>query len=521
MEKFMKSQDAFVLLESLIELRHKVHEEGNALYSRWAPQIKREQFKNSARNLAYYLALRTRDIREIQEDLMPLGLSSLGRLESRTLDTIDAVIASLSMITGLEVPAIHYPSRESFMLGRQQLARNADDFFGEPPKNRNTRIMVTMQADTCDDYKFVKTLMEKGMNVARINCAHDNEAIWTGIINNVRRAEKELHIGCKVMMDIAGPKARISWLYTSLANPKVTSGDWILLSRGETVQANPTYPIVIGCSLPEMLAYLNVGETVLLDDGIVEGRIEEINDDGILVKVKKVQRDNGVRLKAEKGINFPHSETELELLTDKDHADIRFATSVADILSFPFVKDANDIYCIQQELKDTVGEEKAEQFPVMAKIETAQGVKNLVDIIFAAAGKNPFAIMIARGDLAVEEGFLRLAELQEEILWISEAADIPVVWATQVLDNMVRTGIPTRAEVTDAAEGGASAECVMLNKGPYLFDAMIFLSEILEKMQQHQYKKSSRLRALSIAKEGLTFDSKEQPKSKRKSKTKK
>lgn len=107
--------------------------------------------------------------------------------------------------------------------------------------------------------------------------------------------------------------------------------------------------------------------------------------------------------------------------------------------------------------------------------------------------------MIARGDLAVEAGFLRLAELQQEILWICEAADVPVVWGTQVLENMVATGIPTRAEVTDAAQGSRS-ECVMLNKGEYLTESVAFLDEVIKQMHEHEYKKTPKLRALNIAK---------------------
>jgi len=106
--------------------------------------------------------------------------------------------------------------------------------------------------------------------------------------------------------------------------------------------------------------------------------------------------------------------------------------------------------------------------------------------------------MIARGDLAVELGYRRLAELQEEIMWICEAAHVPVIWATQVLENMVRQGTPSRAEVTDAAMA-VRAECVMLNKGPFLPEAIAMLDDIITRMEAHQYKKTSHLRALSIA----------------------
>ena len=115
-----------------------------------------------------------------------------------------------------------------------------------------------------------------------------------------------------------------------------------------------------------------------------------------------------------------------------------------------------------------------------------------------AASKQPFGVMIARGDLAVEAGYHRLSELQEEILWICEAAHIPVIWATQVLETMVKTGMPTRAEITDAAMS-ARAECVMLNKGPHIVKVVSALTDILFRMKQHQYKKTSQLRALGIA----------------------
>ena len=106
--------------------------------------------------------------------------------------------------------------------------------------------------------------------------------------------------------------------------------------------------------------------------------------------------------------------------------------------------------------------------------------------------------MVARGDLAVEMGFERLAEVQEEILWLCEAAHVPVVWATQVLETMAQTGRPSRAEVTDAAMSGR-AECVMLNKGPHVVEAVRFLDDVLRRMQRHQKKKRAMLRKLSIS----------------------
>ena len=117
----------------------------------------------------------------------------------------------------------------------------------------------------------------------------------------------------------------------------------------------------------------------------------------------------------------------------------------------------------------------------------------------------PAGVMIARGDLAVECGWERLAEIQEEILWLCEAAQLPVVWATQVLEAEAKKGQPTRAEITDAAMS-QRADCVMLNKGPHIVAAIRMLDDIMRRMEQHQSRKNSRLRRLSITDLGTAGD---------------
>lgn len=132
---------------------------------------------------------------------------------------------------------------------------------------------------------------------------------------------------------------------------------------------------------------------------------------------------------------------------------------------------------------------------VIIKIETAQGFANLPAILLAAMRRPHTGVMIARGDLAVECGYERLAELQEEILWVCEAAHLPVIWATQVLDQSAQSGRPSRAEITDAAMG-QRAECVMLNKGPHIVEAVVVLDDILRRTAAHHYKKNSLMRCL-------------------------
>ncbi len=472
------------LLDKMLTLRNEVYEEGMEYYNGWEPSIGNHDFKNSALNLSHYLALRRRDIRDIQEELSPWGLSSLERLESGTMDTIDAVISSLGKITGRNVEPICYPPKSNFTTGREQLMKNAESLFGKCPDTRNTRIMVTMPSESCKNYRMVFELMDRGMDVARINSAHDDPDVWEGIIKNIRRAEECLGKTCKVFMDIAGPKSRISWIFSGKNKSKVGVGDEFILTGRKNVSTEREVNLVIGCSSPEMFEHLLIGDRVFIDDGIVEGKVEDVLDEGLLVRVNKVQAPKGIRLKVDKGINFPDADIKKDVVTDKDRQDLDFICNNADIIGISFVKSAEDIEFFLSEIRNRVPLEKINGIPLIAKIETIHGVNNLPEIIMETAGRRPFGVMIARGDLAVESGYLRLAELQQEILRICEASDIPVIWATQVLDNMVTTGIPTRAEVTDVAEGGAHSECVMLNKGNCLIDTMCFLDKALERLER-------------------------------------
>jgi len=135
---------------------------------------------------------------------------------------------------------------------------------------------------------------------------------------------------------------------------------------------------------------------------------------------------------------------------------------------------------------------------VVLKIETQRAFRDLPRLLIAAMRHPSVAVMVARGDLGVEVGFERLSEVQEEILWLCEAAHVPVIWATQVLEGLAKGGAPTRAEVSDAVMS-SRAECVMLNKGPMIVPTVAFLSDILARMAEHHDKRMSLLRRLSVS----------------------
>jgi pyruvate kinase len=163
------------------------------------------------------------------------------------------------------------------------------------------------------------------------------------------------------------------------------------------------------------------------------------------------------------------------------------------MVGYSFVETAAHVTTLQLEL--AARREDWRSLALVAKIETPRAVHNLPEIIVQVAGQQPLAIMIARGDLAIELGFERLAEMQEEILWLCEAAHVPAIWATQVLEGLVTKGLPSRGEMTDAAMA-ARAECIMLNKGPNASAGVSALARLLHRMGEHQHKKTATLRAL-------------------------
>lgn len=474
------------------ELRQLVAAEGRRIFLRWRPYIRRASFAASALNLAHYRALRRRNVRSLQRSLMRFGLSSLGRLEGRVLPTLDAVAAALQRMDGSEAASpIRFPSERQFFRGETGLRANARDLFGPAPAGRETRILVTLPSDAALSPTLVVDLAKRGMDVVRINCAHDDETAWAAMVGHVREVEKVLGRRIRVLMDIAGPKCRTEQVWTASERKILFPGDRLLLCKAETPETGQV-TFRATCSIPEVIDRLRVGARVYVDDGQLAGQVELIDASGAVLLVARTKQ-GGARLKSQKGLNFPDTDLGLRPLTAKDLKDLDFICRHADLIAYSFVETAAHIKLLQEELSKRRSDWR--RLGLVAKIETPRAVRNLPDLMVQAAGRQPFGMMIARGDLAVELGFERMAEMQEELLWLCEAAHIPVIWATQVLESLVKTGMPSRGDMTDAAMAGR-AECVMLNKGPHVSEAIGALDGLLRRMAEHQSKKTPRLRAL-------------------------
>ncbi len=251
-------------------------------------------------------------------------------------------------------------------------------------------------------------------------------------------------------------------------------------------------PASIACTLPEIFPQVRIGERVWLDDGKIGGIVRDARSEAVTVEINHASV-KGDRLGPDKGINLPDTKITLPAITPKDLEDLRFVVAHADLVGMSFVRHERDVH----ELQARLAELGASNLGIVLKIETRQGFERLPNLMLAAMCQPTAGVMIARGDLAVECGFERTAEVQEEILWICEAAHMPVIWATQVLESLAKKGRPSRAEITDAAMG-ERAECVMLNKGPHIVEAVAALDDILHRMQDHQAKKSARLRPLHL-----------------------
>ncbi len=239
----------------------------------------------------------------------------------------------------------------------------------------------------------------------------------------------------------------------------------------------------ISCRAPEIFQEVKVGERILFDDGKIEGRIAEIQEDHLLIDIIHTV-EGGAKLRAEKGINLPDSALTISGLTAKDKEDLTFVVKHADVINFSFVNRPEDVTELFDRLKEL---DAREDIGLVLKIETQSGFNTLPEILFRAMKIHPVGVMIARGDLAIETGWRNIGRVQEEILSLCQAAHITDIWATQVLESLAKRGLPSRAEITDAVMS-QRADCVMLNKGPYIVQAIQLLDTILKDMEPYQDK---------------------------------
>ena len=475
------------------------------------PQINGEvanvhkDYKLGAKNLYRYLVLRSFDLRKYQETLSEIGISSLRTAEGYVYSNLYKVVNNLRLIQNKPF----FPRKDIEIVGfkksKKLLKKHAVNLFHETKKKHFTEIMVTLPDEAAEDKAIIKEMAMCGMQIARINLGHGNKDIWQKMVNFIHEVQEETQQKLKIYMDLSGPKIRTATIIINAGQGKTKSWipirqkEHIILTKRETLGKVSKFnkdqlqikKAEVGVSMPEIIDQAKIGDIVLFDDGMIKCTIIDKRMDELELEINDCYKS---KLASYKGINLPNTKLELPALTDEDLKNLPFVCQYADIMGYSFVRTGADVKALYVAL----AENNNETLGVVFKIENKEAFENLPDILFEGMRRNNIGVMIARGDLAVEMGFERISEVQNEILWLCEAAHVPVIWATQVLENLAKTGIPTRAEISDAAQS-AQAECVMLNKGPHINQAIRILKNILKRMGEHSYKKKNELRALKVS----------------------
>ena len=336
---------------------------------------------------------------------------------------------------------------------------------------KKTKIVCTMGPNT-NDREMMRKLIQNGMNVARFNFSHGDHEEQKFRMDMLKELREEEHANTAILLDTKGPEIRTGIL---------KDGKKITLKEGETFTL--TTEDIIGDNKRVSITYKGLvqdiykGCTILIDDGLIGLRVESKTETEIVCSVV-----NGGELGERKGVNVPNVAIRLPAITEKDKDDIRFGVEQdIDFIAASFVRNAECVLEIKAYLKEL----GAPYIPIIAKVENAEGIENIDEIIRAADG-----IMVARGDLGVEIPAEEVPHLQKMIIQKCNDNFKTVITATQMLDSMMRNPRPTRAEVTDVANAVYDGtDAVMLSgetaQGKYPLEALQMMVHIVENTEEH------------------------------------
>ncbi len=336
---------------------------------------------------------------------------------------------------------------------------------------KKTKIVCTMGPNT-NDKDLMKKLVENGMDIARFNFSHGDHEEQKSRMDMLKEIREEVGRPVAILLDTKGPEIRTGLL---------KGGKKVNLEEGQIFTL--TTEVIEGDERKVSITYdglvedVEIGKTILIDDGLIELKVKNLTDTEIICTVV-----NGGELGQRKGVNVPNVPVRLPALTQKDREDIIFGVEQGvDFIAASFVRSAEGILEIKALLKEC----KAPFIPIIAKIENAEGIKNIDEILHCADG-----IMVARGDLGVEIPAHEVPYLQKWLIQKCNDHYKPVITATQMLDSMMRNPRPTRAEVTDVANAVYDGtDAVMLSgetaQGKYPLEALQMMVEIVKNTEKH------------------------------------
>lgn len=336
---------------------------------------------------------------------------------------------------------------------------------------KKTKIVCTMGPGT-NDPEIMRKLIRGGMDIARFNFSHGTHEEQKVRMDMLKRLRSEEKVPVAILLDTKGPEIRTGVLKEG-KKVSLEAGKLFTLTTREVEGDSEKVSISYGGLVDDV----QVGSTILIDDGLIGLEVKEKSGEDIICRVI-----NGGELGERKGVNVPNVPVRLPAITEKDREDIKFGVEQEiDFIAASFVRNAE---CIL-EIKAYLRELNAPYIPIIAKIENAEGIQNIDEIIRCADG-----VMVARGDLGVEIPAEEVPYLQKVLIQKCNDNFKPVITATQMLDSMIRNPRPTRAEVTDVANAVYDGtDAVMLSgetaNGRYPVEALQMMVHIVENTEEH------------------------------------
>lgn len=396
-------------------------------------------------------------------------LSKAMSVQEKTRRRLGEILVELGYVTEFQL---------NQLLNKQRLLRHQG--AGQAPTverfNKRTKLVATVGPSSAND-EMIKSMMQTGVNIFRLNFSHGEHAGHEENIKRIRRIAKELGLNVGILQDIQGPKIRIGEVEGG--EVRLVAGELFMLQTTPVVATDKLASV----SYEPLLEDIKAGAIILIDDGKMELTVEEVTANALVTRVKV-----GGPLRPRKGVNFPGSILNISVLTEKDKADLTFgAKHEVDWVAASFVQTANDVSEVKAYLKNAGSEA-----PVIAKIERREAVNSLQEILAVADG-----VMVARGDLGVECPSEDVPLIQKQIIRQANIAGRPVITATQMLDSMVNAPRPTRAEASDVANAiFDGTDAVMLSNesasGQYPLEAVETMVRIIEKVETSEQLPSHR-----------------------------
>jgi pyruvate kinase len=350
---------------------------------------------------------------------------------------------------------------------------------------RKAKIVCTL-GPASSDRATVRELADAGMSVARLNASHGTREDRADLVDTIRAVDGLTDDPLAAMLDLQGPEVRTAPLEEPV---HLETGSTVAFVEGE--EATPTE-----VGLTYSIAAADPGDSILLDDGRIEAKIERVEGERVVARVA-----SGGELGGRKGVNVPGVDLDIDLITEKDERDLELAVEKeVDFVAASFVRDAGDVY----QISDAI-EERGMEIPVVAKIERAGAVENLDGIIDAAYG-----VMVARGDLGVELPLEDVPIIQKRIVKRAQAEGVPVITATEMLDSMVHARRPTRAEASDVANAVLDGtDAVMLSGETAVGDHPVRVVETMDRIVRQieaseEYAESTEQRVPAAATDSRT-----------------